>query len=418
MRQSETGLGGATLAQRGQLQQLERIEDLDGFQLSPLLLLLHERGVSTRKVGLLSLMITAGALFGSASLSGSGLGPVHAGRSTVADFLSALRSPAPHTLGTVSVPLLRDYPSLAAAFSIACSPWIVYSIFTALRTLHSSLAANDCLRIASPGALATLDEDLRALNQRLRRQRRPARLLPVLALCLAPFVLASVIGMRHGGFGYLLNRDGPGATAARLYQNWWARWPRPGFFVWCLFGAFGLYMTYVECTVGIFYARFLRQHKSLWQFLANPHNVDDHYGWAPLRTVFSFIIGGVATSSISLLPVYLYFRHLLPVPVVVLVIVSYILIIVYTLIGPAVYFRGHVLAAKLAARQELSSRLKELRGREDLSSLMRQQLLTDELRYYESIPNFPVFSRWSMLAVAVAAIGIFASLSQVYSVLR
>jgi len=177
-------------------------------------------------------------------------------------------------------------------------------------------------------------------------------------------------------------------------------------------------MVYIEAVVGLRYTWFLRRHNKQYRFRANPYNIDGYYGWATIRKAFTFMLAGVATTTLSLYPVYLFVRAAVPLSLLVILLLSYEAVVLYVSIASAIILRGHVRQAKQDGIQRLIADLRPLDSVSSVEDLLRQQLLTNELRDYRDIPSFPVTSRWTALAAMVGLIGLLASLAQIISVLR
>jgi hypothetical protein len=398
-------------------QVVANIDDIEPFRVDPILRYFRDRNSSELRVALISVFSVLGLAIVGAALSNNGFWAVPMERSTFQDFMGSFSARESGTLGTAHVPLLRDYASMVAAVTACCAPWFIYALFNALSEMHSTLARNGCLEISSSMTVAAINDEVADLNAKFKRYGESGRSMMVLLLLAVGLAYVAGQGARDA-FGYLVPPEDSRLddTIAKLFEGWWARPFLPGYFVWVAIGSFALYMVYVEAIVGLSYTAFLRRHRDKYRFRANSYNIDGYYGWENLRKAYTFMIAGVATSALSMYPIYVYLTSAISQPATIALLIGYIGVVLYVSLASALMLTAHVKGAKIDAMQSLAAELEMLRTANTVESLLRRQLLSDELRYYREIPAFPVASRWTVVAGLVTVIGVLASLAQIFDV--
>lgn len=395
---------------------LDTLKDFDPFLVDPAMRWLRDHKVSELAVAVMSILSVAVTAMLSSALTNDGFWAGSYGRSTLRDIWSLFDRPDAGTVGTLTVPFLRDYPSMMCSFTIATAPPLVYSLFHALGRLHSSLAENDCLQLVPGNTKDALETSVSELNSRIARFASPSRCVIALLVGCTILGLVAAVGQRREGFFYLLNEAEQGHLNRALYNGWWARPYSAGFFAWCIAGGIGLYMVYIEAVVGLHYVAFVRRHRSTYRFKANRYNVDRYYGWAVLRRAFSFMLAGVATSTLSAFALYFFLAPELPLPAIVVILTVFLSVVIYVSVASSLILRSHVIRVREETCREIVRQLDALREANDVESLLRRQILADELGSFRSMPNFPIRTKWVFLAGFVTALGVAASIAQIVEV--
>lgn len=393
--------------------ELPALKDFEPFAVDPVLRWMRRNDVPAVAVAIASIgaVVLAGVI---AAAHAHGLWVGTYGRSTVSDISTLFARPKAGTIGTMRVPLLRDYPTIILAFSIATAAPFIYCLFQALSKLHSTLAVNGCLDISTEHSVATLEADIDALNTKIASYTRPQKLIRTYVVAYLAVALM-LVRLSHGGFFYLTNSSE--RVTDQLYRGWWARPFSIGFFVASAIGAIGVYLVYVEAVVGLHYVAFLRRHRTVYRFRANKYNVDGHYGWAVLGRAYTYMLAGVATATLSAFAMYYFLEPQLPTALIFGVLGTFLFIVCYVSAASSVILRHQVMDARVDACRALSLELDSLRNANSVEGLLLRQILNAELTYFREIPNFPIRTIWVFTAATVTFVGLSASIAQVVSVL-
>jgi hypothetical protein len=301
----------------------------------------------------------------------------------------------------VSMPFLRDYPSMVLACTVSAAIALVYSLYWDAERLHRDLELSGCVTYEEEHR-AELTKRIDEVNAKLRKRGYFSPIALALALL---FMVVVNMSMKTRLFSFL----GPG-----LYENWWASLSpvRPGGFVWVIFGAIGIYMVYIEAVLGLTYVKFLRDlHRSdMYEFEANPLNPDGFFGWYRLRQIVTNLQTGVVCTMLSVWTFSYFLQPAAGTPATVIIMFIFIFVVLFVYFSVNSGFRRQVIESKRRQTLEVGERInRHLRavnktfdgasntqqgGPTNSEHMLYLLVAYRHLEHISLIPSTPIRQRW------------------------
>jgi hypothetical protein len=361
------------------------ITDLQPFLIDPLIFArLHRIGKNGLRPSSLMLFVTlalAVALPEATALTGQYYRPGAAGSWGTDVWGFILRKRSASTVA--AFPLLRDYPSLVMAFTIAISLVLVYALFCTVASLHSSMSKYGCIE-CSPDEREQLNVDIARLNDAIERWgRRWPLVIGLITVC--------VVGLNLRLNGRLYAFRG----THQSYADWWARLQplTVGGVLWVLIGVTGVYVAYVEAVAGLQYVMFLRRRKQTYRFRPNVSNADGFYGFASLRRMVTNLEIGVICTLLSAWSMSFFLQPAIGVGPTILILGVFGGVVFYVFISINVNLRRQV-RESLRQRRIQASRVIDECTSENIADLIRIQNSYLSIHALDRVPTSPIRQRF------------------------